>query len=466
MSHLVFDPLVRWSSDFRLQPRLARQWRQIDARTLRFYLRDGVVFHSGRALSSEDVRWTLQRLQTSPDFKALFAPVERVEIVDRLTFDVVTREPYPLLLNVMTYVFPMDRQFYSGTDSQGRPKDALIKHGDSFAATHASGTGPFRVTYREQGVRMEFSRFERYWDPDTGNVEKIVLTPIKKGPTRVAALLSGDVDFIAPVPPNDFPRLQRSAAVRLITMPGTRIILLQLNQQRRPEFQDVRVRQAIVHAVNNRAIVAKIMKGFGVAAGQLSPAGYPGHVPELVPRYDLGKAQRLMAEAGYSQGFTVTMMAPNNRYVNDEKIAQAVAAMLARIGIKVHLKTLPKAQYWPAFDRRAADMMMIGWHADTEDSANFSEFLVACPDPDTGWGQYNSGGYCNRQIDDLLRQAASQTEPAQRARLLQEIEKILYRDAAFVPLHWQNLAWAAKRSLAVEGVVNVMNFPYLGDLTM
>ena len=466
MSHLVFDPLVRWSSDFRLQPRLARQWRQIDARTLRFYLRDGVVFHSGRALSSADVRWTLQRLQTSPDFKALFAPVERVEIVDRLTFDVITRAPYPLLLNVMTYVFPMDRRFYSGTDSQGRPKDVLIKHGDSFAATHASGTGPFRVTYREQGVRMEFSRFERYWDPDTGNVEKIVLTPIKKGPTRVAALLSGDVDFIAPVPPNDFPRLQRSASVKLITMPGTRIILLQLNQQRRPEFRDVRVRQAIVHAVNNRAIVAKIMKGFGVAAGQLSPAGYPGHVPELVPRYDLGKARRLMAEAGYSQGFTVTMMAPNNRYVNDEKIAQAVAAMLARIGIKVHLKTLPKAQYWPEFDRRAADMMMIGWHADTEDSANFSEFLVACPDPDTGWGQYNSGGYCNRRVDDLLRQAAGQTEPAQRARLLQEIEKILYRDAAFVPLHWQNLAWAAKRSLAVEGVVNVMNFPYLGDLTM
>ena len=160
-------------------------------------------------------------------------------------------------------------------------------------------------------------------------------------------------------------------------MPGTRIITLQMNQERRPEFKDVRVRQAIVNAVNNEAIVKKIMKGFGTAAAQLSPKGYLGYNPNLQPRYDLQEARNLMKEAGFEDGFSITMMAPNNRYVNDDKIAQAVAVMLSKINIKVDLQTMPKAQYWPQFDERAADIMMIGWHSDTEDSANFYDICRA-----------------------------------------------------------------------------------------
>ncbi|MDX1399877.1 MAG: ABC transporter substrate-binding protein, partial [Oceanospirillum sp.] len=184
------------------------------------------------------------------------------------------------------------------------------------------------------------------------------------------------------------------------------------------------------------------------------------------PRYDLKKAKQLMKEAGYEDGFTVTMMAPNNRYVNDEKIAQAVASMLAKIKIKVDLKTLPKAQYWGEFDARAADMMMIGWHADTEDSNNFFEFLTACPDTETGLGQYNSGNYCNPEADKLMAQANTETSPKKRAQIMQKIEQMLYDDAAFIPLHWQNLAWAARKGVNIEPVLNVMNFPYLGDLVV
>ncbi len=306
-----------------------------------------------------------------------------------------------------------------------------------------------------------------YWDERSpGNVEKVVLTPIKEGPTRVAALLSGDVDFIFPVPPNDHDRIRQAENTDLVTLSGTRIITFQMNQERVEAFKDKRVRQAIIHAVNNEGIVKKIMKGFATAAAQQSPEGYTGHAADLKPRYDLDKAKQLMKEAGYEDGFSITMMAPNNRYVNDAKIAQSVASMLAKINIQVDLKTLPKAQYWPEFDKRAADMMMIGWHADTEDSANFTEYLAACADEATGWGQYNAGNYCDPQVDTLVKQASQETDAELRSRILQDVERALYEDAAFVPLHWQNLAWGSAKNVAAKDIVNVMNFPYVGDLVI
>ncbi len=467
LSHMLFDPLVRWRRDFSVEPRLAERWERLDATTTRFHLRRGVRFHSGNPLTARDLVWTFERLKKSPDFKGLFAPFQGARAVDEHTVDLITKMPYPLVLNLATYIFAMDSAFYTGTDARGRDKGELVKHGASFASSNASGTGPFRITAREQGVRVEFARFEEYWDTGSpGTVQRIVLTPIKEGPTRVAALLSGGVDLIAPVPPADLERIAATEAVTLVTMSGTRIITLQLNQKRVAAFRDPRVRRAIVLAINNEGIAKKLMRGFATPAGQLSPPGYPGHDPALKPRHDPRRARSLMKEAGYEQGFTVSMMAPNNRYVNDFRIAEAVASMLARIGIKVDLKTMPKAQYWPKFDDRAADIMMIGWHSDTEDSANFSEFLIMTPDPETGYGQYNSGNYANPTVDKLVLQTQSMTDRQARARLLQQIERILYEDAAFVPLHWQHLAWAARKGVDIEPVVNVMNFPYLGDLVV
>lgn len=467
LSHMVFDPLVRWTQELGFEPRLAESWERLDANTVRFKLRQGVKFHSGNEMTADDVIWTYQRLLESPDFKGLFAPFKAMNKVDAHTIDWVTDGPYPLVLHQATYIFPMDSGFYSGDDANGNPKSALKKHGDTFASKNASGTGPFTITSREQGVRVEFARFADYWDSASpGNVSKIVFTPIKENATRVAALLSGDVDFIAPVPPTDLARIEQNEGTELVTMSGTRIITFQMNQNRREEFKNPKVRQAIVYAINNVGIAKKIMKGFATPAAQQGPSGYAGYKASLQPRYDLDKAKQLMADAGYADGFSITMMAPNNRYVNDAKIAEAVAGMLAKIGIKVDLKTMPKAQYWPKFDERAADMMMIGWHSDTEDSANFSEFLTMCPDADSGAGQYNSGNYCNPKVDELIVASRTETDEDKRAAILQEVEQILHDDAAFVPLHWQNLAWAARSGVSIADVVNVMNFPYLGDLVI
>jgi peptide/nickel transport system substrate-binding protein len=466
-SHMVFDPLIRWTPKMTFEPRLAQRWERIDDLTIRFHLRKNVKFHSGNPFTANDVKWTLERLKKSQDFKGLFEPFSGATVLDEHTVDIVTHKPYGLVLNMATYIFPMDSAFYTGVDESGQPKDAIVKIGPSFALNNESGTGPYRVTFREQGVKMIFERFADYWDKNSpGNADPVILTPIKNDATRVAALLSGDVDFIMPVPPQDYDRLRNDPNVKLITMPGTRIITLQLNQNRRPEFKDQRVRMAIVHAINNEGIAEKIMKGEATAAAQQSPKGYVGHNPDLKPRFDLEKAKALMKEAGLEKGFECTMIAPNNRYVNDEKIAEAAVSMLSKINIKVNLKTMPKAQYWDQFDAQVADIQMIGWHSDTEDSANYSEFLVMCPNKETGYGQYNSGNYCNPRVDELVLASQTETSPAKRAAMLKEVEKILYDDAAFVPLHWQDLSWAAKKNVMIEPIVNIQNFPYIGDLVI
>jgi peptide/nickel transport system substrate-binding protein len=464
-SHWVFDPLVRYAQDMHFEPRLAEKWERIDDLTMRFHLRKGVKFHSGNPFTAKDVKFTFERFYNSADFKGLFEPFDGCTIVDDHTIDIKTKKPYALLINMATYIFPLDSQFYSGTDDSGQPKDAVVKIGPSFALSHESGTGPYRVTEWEQGAKYVFERFGDYWDKNSpGNVDKIILTPIKEEATRVAALLSGDVDFISPVPPQDFERIRKDDKVKLVTYPGGRIITVQLNQKRRTEFADVRVRQAIVYAINNVGIAQKIMKGTATPAAQQSPKGYMGYNPALKPRYDVKKAMTLMKEAGLENGFECTMIAPNNRYVNDEKIAEAVVSMLAKIKIKVNLKTMPKAQYWDEFDAQVADIQMIGWHSDTEDSGNFSEFLVMCPNKETGYGQYNSGNYCNPKIDEMTLAAQSETDLKKRAAILQEIEKILYDEAAFVPFHWQNHSYAGKKSVGIEAIINTMNFPYFGDL--
>ncbi len=466
-SHLVFDPLIRWTRDMTFEPRLAEKWERIDPLTMRFHLRKDVKFHSGNPLTAADVAWTLERLKKSEDYKGLFTAFTTPKVIDDHTIDIVTTEPYPLMENMATYIFVMDSKFYTGTDAKGKPKDAIVKTEYSFANENESGTGPFMVASREHGVKLVYKRFADYWDKNSkGNVDEIVLTPIKENAARTAALLSGGVDFIAPVPPQDYERLRKNADVNMVTMTGSRLITLQMNQKRKPEFANPKVREAVIAAIDNAGIVAKLMKGTATAAQQQGPEGFDGYVADLKPRFDLKKAQALMKEAGYEKGFSCTMIAPNNRYVNDEKIAEAVVTMLSKIGIKASLKTMPKAQYWDEFDAQVADIQMVGWHPDTEDSANYSEYLLMCPNKETGKGQYNSGNYCNPKLDELIHQANVETDREKRKAMLQEVERIAYADAAYIPLHWQDLSWAAQKSVNIEPVVNIMDFPYLGDLVM
>lgn len=466
MAHLIFDPLVRYDNDLNFEPRLATSWENISDTVTRFHLRKGVKFHSGNTMTADDVIFSLERYKASPDYKAIFEPYEKMVKVDDYTVDLIAKKPYPLVLPNATYLFVMDKKFYSGKTEDGRDRGEIAKNIGTFASTHASGTGPFVMQEREQGVKNVYAKFDGYWGK-TGNVDKVVLVPIKEDATRVSALLAGDVDMVMPVPPTDVERVKKAKGKNLYSLGSNRVIVFQMNQKVNPEFKDVRVRQAFNYAVNNDGIVKKIMRGFATTAAQMSPKGYLGYDEKLKPQYDLAKAKQLMKEAGYENGFTVSMIAPNNRYVNDEKVAQAVVAMLAKIKVKVNLTTMPKAQYWGEYDKCDNGLLMIGWSTDTGDSANYSEFLTATKNPTTGAGSYNCGYYSNARLDQLLAEANSTLDSAKRREMLQEVSNIEYNDAAQLMLHKQNLAWGySDRLTTFKDIINLNNFPYYGDLVV
>lgn len=466
MANLVFDPLVRTNSKLEYTPRLAESWEQVSPTVTRFKLRPNVKFHSGNAMTADDVVWSFNRLKGSGDFKAVFEPFSEMKKVDDVTVELVSKKPYPLVLSSAAYLFVMDSKFYTGTTEDGKDKSKVEKNTGSFASTHESGTGVFKVKSRQQGVKLELTKNKDYWGK-SGNVDNLTWVPIKEDATRLAALLSGDVDWAYPIAPTDLDRVKESDKVELLTLPSDRIITVQLNQKVVPEFKNEKVRQAIVHAVNNDGIVKKIMRGFATTAGQNSPEGYAGHDAALKPRYDVKKAKELMKEAGFEKGFTVTMIAPNNRYVNDEKIAQALAAMLKKINITVNLTTMPKAQYWPEYDKKENGIQMVGWASDTGDSANYSEYLTMTPNEETGRGQYNAGFFSNAELDKLVEEANAELDPAKRSELLKKVSKIEYDQAAFVPLHWQNLAWGySKKIKNMKENVNLRNFPLFGDIVV
>lgn len=464
-SHWVFDPLIRWTKDMKFEPRLAESWEQINPTTWRFHLRKGVKFHSGNDLTAQDVAWTLARLKKAPDYKGLFEPFGDAKVVDDNTVDIVTHKPYGLVLNMMTYLFVMDSKFYTGTDENGQPKDAINKTGPSFANLNASGTGPFKVVERQQDVEMTMEAHPQYWGP-RGNVKTLRITPIKNDATRVASLLSRASDMIMPVPTQDYERLKKNDQIQLITMNSTRVVTIQMNQETNKALADKRVREAIIRATDNDAIVRTIMRGFTKSATQQLPEDMAGYNPDLKPRYDLERAKQLLKEAGYADGLELNMISPNNRYVNDEKIAMAFVNMMAKAGITVSLKTMPRTQYWDVYDLKEADLSLLGWHPDTEDAGNYTEYLLMCPDTKTGYGQYNAL-YCNKRVDELALACQTETDAVKRAAMLQEIERIAYDDAAFVPLHFEPHGWAGSLKLKNMGeVVNGMNFPYFGDLVM
>ncbi len=463
MMNMVYDPLMRYDSDLKIEPRLAESWEEISPTVLRFHLRKGVRFHNGHAMTADDVIFSLDRMKQSRDFKALYEPYVGMKKVDEYMVDLIMKKPYPLTLALanMTYLPVMDHEYFSGKDKDGRDKALVEKNTATFAATHENGTGAFVLDSRQQGVKSLYRKYARYWDRETGNVDSITLVPIAEDVTRVSALFSGDVDWIYPIPTTDIERVEKSSELAVHYVPSDKIITFQMNQQVVPEFRDKRVRQAVVYAVNNAAIAKKVMRGKASVAAQNSPPGFSGYNATLKPRYDLEKARRLMREAGFEKGFKVTMIAPNNRYVNDEKIAQAVAAMLAKINIKVNLTTMPKVQYWGEYDKCTAGMAMLGWSSDTGDSANYSEFLTMTKNAKTGTGAYNCGGFSNRELDRLVTKANGETDPEKRNAILRQVSALEYDEALFVPLHWQNMYWGfSKRFRNFPKAVYYKNFPH------
>lgn len=458
----VYEGLVGRGPKLELTPGLATDWKQTSPTVWRFNLRREVTFHDGSPFTADDVVFSWQRSRgEGSDMKAYVQPIADIRRIDDHTIDIVTATPYPILPDILPNFFIVSRRWCEANHAE-RPVDKR-KGIENTASFKANGTGPFMVKGREPSVRTTFVRYDNYWNKAAvpSNIEEAVFTPIANPSTRVAALLSGEVDMMEPVPVQDVARVAADPKLKVLQGPELRMLFIGMDQRRdellyssvkgRNPFKDHRVRQAVYQGIDADAIRRTVMRGASTPAALLIAPPVKGWSADLDTRlpYDPDAARRLLAEAGYPNGFEVGLNCPNDRFVNDEAICSAVAAMLAKVGITVHLIVEGKATYFPKILSRNTSMYLGAWTPTTIDAHDALSTVMATPDQKTSRGQWNLGWWSNARFDALVDQIASETDPARRMDEIHEAMKIEEDEIGYVPLHQQALAWGVKRNIDV-----------------
>ncbi len=468
----VYEGLTGRNKDLSLAPLLATSWAQTSPTVWRFNLRKGVVFHDGTPFTADDVIFSFQRSGgDGSDMKSYTNDVSEIRKVDSHTVEFVTKAPFPILPEVISLVYVMSKK-WSEDNQATKPVDRR-KGIENAASFRANGTGPFRVRERQPGIKTTFARSGNYWGKVDGNVTEVVYTPITNDATRVAALVSGEIDVMEPVPVQDVARVNASANAKAMQGPELRTIFLGMDQKRdellyssvkgKNPFKDKRVRQAFYQAIDIEGIKRTVMRGAANPTALMVGPGINGFDANLNKRlpYDVEAAKKLMADAGYPTGFEVTMNCPNDRYVNDGEICQAVAANLSRINVKINLQAETKGTYFPKILRRDTSFYLLGWTPGTYDSHNALNALTRCVD-DKGSGQFNLGAYCNPKVDELTLKIQSETDKAKRQAMIGEAFKLHMDDIGHLPLHQQALAWGVSKKVdLVQLADNFMPFKWM-----
>jgi peptide/nickel transport system substrate-binding protein len=468
----VYEPLVGRAKDLSLAPALATSWKQTSPTVWRFELRKGVQFHDGTPFTADDVIFSFQRVAgEGSDLKSNVNDIKEVRKVNDYTVDIETKAPFPILPNQLTTTYILSKKWCE-TNQATRPVDRR-KGIENAASFRANGTGPFRLRERQPNVRTTFVRNGNYWGTIDGNAQEVIYTPIGNDATRVAALLSGEIDVMEPVPVQDIERINASPTAQVLQGPELRTIFLGMDQKRdellyssvkgKNPFKDKRVRQAFYQAIDVDGIQKTVMRGAAKPTALMVGPGVNGFVPELNKRlpFDADGAKKLLAEAGYPSGFEVTMNCPNDRYVNDARICQTVAANLARIGVKINLAAETKGTYFPKILRRDTSFYLLGWTPSTYDAHDALNALMACPD-DKGAGQFNLGAYCNPKVDQLIRTIQSEVNQPKRSAMIKEAFELHTADIGHLPLHQQALAWGTSRKVTLtQRADNYMPFKWI-----
>jgi peptide/nickel transport system substrate-binding protein len=452
----IFETLVTKDAASRFKPALAESWRAVDDLTWEFKLRRGVKFHDGGDFTAQDVVFSLDRVPNVPNSPSSFAAyskqiVEKI-IVDPYTLRFKTATPYPLMPNDMSTIFILSARVAKGAATE-----------DFNSGKATVGTGPFKFVRYAKGDRIELVRHDAYWG-SKAPWDKVTLRVITADPTRVAALLAGDVRAIENVPTSDIARIAKSNDLTLYRTVSHRLMYIHLdgNRDRSPHvfdkagkpldknpLKDIRVRKAISKAINRQALVERVMEGAAVATGQLMPEGMFGHTSALKPEpYDLDGAKKLLAEAGYPDGFAMTLHAPNDRYVNDEQIAQAIAQLLARAGIATRVEAMPSSVYFSRASKLEFSFMLLGWAADTGEVSSPLKALLATFDTAKGMGTANRGRYSNAKMDAALAQALAIVDDSKRERVLHQATEIAVGELGVIPLYHQHNLWAVRKGIS------------------
>jgi peptide/nickel transport system substrate-binding protein len=460
---MVFDNLLETDAQARLIPALALSWTPVGEDSWELRLRRDVRFHNGSEFTAEDVAFTLERIPlvvNSPgSFRTYTQAIRAVEIVDAHTIRLRTNGPAPLVPTDLAQVPMLDRQTHQGATTE------------AFNAGRAAiGTGPFRMVSYRSGDRVELQRNDQYWGrrPAWQAVDYRMIT---NDAGRTASLLAGDIDAIDQVPTPDIERLRRNDRLVLSEIDAMRYIYFAMDHMRsgaspfitdndgrtldRNPLKDLRVRRALSLAIDRAAIVSRVMEGAASATVQVMPEGAIGHVPALrVPRADPDQARALLAEAGYPNGFRMTLHGPNDRYPNDSRVAQAVGQMWTRIGIRTQVEVSPYASFITRASRQEFSAFLVSWGSSTGEPMAGLRSVAATYDQARGTGAVNRGRYSNPAFDAALERAGRELDDAQREAMLRDATRLLIDDVGIISTHLQRNIWAMRRDLAHDARVD------------
>lgn len=453
----IYEPLVARDKQLALTSGLATKWTQTKPTVWRFELRRGVNFQDGTPFTADDVVFSINRAAgPGSDMQSYTSSFKEARKLDAYTVEIETTTPFPILPDSLTNLYMMSKKWCE--DNKATIPVDRRKGIENAASFRANGTGPYRLKERQPSSRTVLVRNGTYWGKVDGNVDEVIFTPIGNAATRVAALLSGEIDLMEPVPLQDVARIKASPNLKVMQGPELRTIFLGMDQKRdellfsnvkgKNPFKDKRVRQAFYQAIDIETIKNRVMRGASSPTALMVGPGVRGFSPEQNKRlpYDVDAAKKLMADAGYASGFEVGLNCPNDRYVNDADICQAVAANLARIGVKVNLQTETKTTYFPKILRRDTSFYLLGWTPSTYDAHNALSSLIATPS-DKGQGQFNLGAYSNPKVDELTVKIQGETDQVKRNAMIKEAFDLHSQDIGHLPLHQQALAWAMKKNI-------------------
>ena len=474
----IYDTLVGRGKNLELVPSLATSWENTGGATWRFTLRQGVKFHEGQDFTAEDVAFSIERGKPGSQFRAFLAHITDVIVVDDFTIDVTTAKVDPLLPGKLSTLNIMDRDWAIAHDSE-TVSDIGADAEEIHATRHANGTGPYRLRLREPGIRTELVRNDEWWGENEGNVTEATYLQITSAPTRVAALLSGEVDMIMDAPLQDLPRIQSSPDLKVLQGPEIRTLLIGMDQHRDQPlhafdaagnalasnpFKDLRVRQAVAHAINVDALIDRVLRGNGVPAGIVSIPGLNGYDAELDrrPAFALDRARSLMSEAGWGDGFRIGFLCPNNRYVNDTEVCRAIAGQLAQINIKAEVDSVPRNVYFSRLLEIDTSFYIIGLTASAYDTFDLLQSNLMTREPPDG--QVNFGRWSNADYDAAVNALKSEIDPAKRRALYERAITLARDDLADLRLYHQAINWAMKSN--VDATLRSDNFVHLKWITV
>ncbi len=454
----VYEFLVARDRTLNLVPALATEWKQDGPLKWTFKLRKGVTFHDGKPFTADDVVFSFKRAREKTSQIASYATaVGEPRKVDDYTVEFNLEKVNPVFLQHINTVYIMSKAWCEENKAT-HPQD-FTNHEETYTALHANGTGPYVLESRQPDVRSTLKRNPKYWGPVEGNVQQVVYTPIRNSATRVAALISGELDFVLDPPPSDLDRLRHSPGVQVIDGPENRIVYVGMDQARdellyggvkgKNPFKDVRVRRALYQAIDVELIKSKVMNGQSVPTGAMVPSSLADfNDPDVERRLpmDLAAARKNLADAGYPDGFEVTLDCPNNRYINDERICITLAQMWSKIGLKVRVNAMPKSNYFPKLEKLDTSLYLMGWGGSFTDAESIFTPVMRNRGPN-GQGGYNYGNYKDDTLDAMIDAQSHEPDVAKRKGMIKQVFLREEDQVHFIPLHRQMIPWAARSNV-------------------